>query len=234
MALAAGAEEAPARRDLIATERPRYSQGAEEVLIRDFFQDRREGFFLDVGCAWPIKVSTTYYLEKHLGWRGIGIDALPEYAEGWARERPRSKFFAFLVSDETLESATFYRSPVKGISSADEEFASGRVFAPGSAGLKTRKLEVPSVTLNDLLGREGVESIDLLSMDIEGHEPEALAGFDIARFAPELVVIEAGANRAELLAWFEQHGYERIDRYLEHDEVNWYFRPRASGPAGLR
>ena len=25
------------------------------------------GFFADVGCAWPVRNSTTYYLEKHLG-----------------------------------------------------------------------------------------------------------------------------------------------------------------------
>ena len=64
-----------ARRDILGTEKKRYSQHNEELIIRDFFQDRREGFFLDVGCAWPIRNSTTYYLEKHLGWSGIGIDA---------------------------------------------------------------------------------------------------------------------------------------------------------------
>ena len=33
---------------------------------------------------------------------------------------------------------------------------------------------VPTITLNDLLDREGVKVIDLLSMDIEQHEPQAL------------------------------------------------------------
>jgi hypothetical protein len=65
-------------------------------------------------------------------------------------------------------------------------------------------------------------------MDIEGSEPTALAGFDIERFRPELVVIEAAPdNRAAIAAYFAAHGYERIDAYLEHDAFNWYFRPRA-------
>jgi hypothetical protein len=66
-------------------------------------------------------------------------------------------------------------------------------------------------------------------MDIEGHEPKALAGFDIERFRPELVCIEAG-NREEIVDYFTQHGYERIEKYLEYDKVNWYFTP-ASGKA---
>jgi hypothetical protein len=62
-------------------------------------------------------------------------------------------------------------------------------------------------------------------MDIEGHEPKALAGFDIERFRPELVCIEAPANPEKIAAYFAQHGYVRIEEYLEYDAVNWYFTP---------
>jgi len=59
-------------------EKKLYSQFNEELIIRDFFQDRKNGVFLDVGCSKPIENSTTYYLDKHLGWSGIGIGASPE------------------------------------------------------------------------------------------------------------------------------------------------------------
>ena len=64
-------EEAPGRTGILAEKR-RYSTYDEELIIRDYFRDRRGGFFVDVGCAWPIKASNTYYLEKHLSWTGIG------------------------------------------------------------------------------------------------------------------------------------------------------------------
>lgn len=89
-----------------------------------------------------------------------------------------------------------------------------------------REVTVPTTTLNDLLEAHGVECIDLLSMDIEGHEPAALAGFDIERFRPEIVCIEAPEDPRKILPHFDKHGYERIDRYLEYDDVNWYFRPK--------
>src|SRR5688572_18991516 len=84
---------AAARKDILATEKVLYTTGREELIIRDFFQDQPNGFFLDVGCAHPIKASNTYYLEKHLGWSGIAVDALPELAKKWRANRPKSRFF---------------------------------------------------------------------------------------------------------------------------------------------
>ena len=206
-------------------ERSRYSQANEEVIIRDFFDDRRGGFFLDIGSAAPIVDSTTYYLEKHLGWSGIGVDALSDYADGWAQERPRSKFFAFLVTDRSGASGTFYKSPGLGLSSASREQASGKMFGPE---METTEIQVPMVTLDELLDSQGVTKVDLVSMDIEGHEPKALAGFDIERFQPDLLVIEGQSE--EVLRYMRDHGYERIQRYRAFDRVNSYFRrKRASG-----
>jgi hypothetical protein len=90
-----------------------------------------------------------------------------------------------------------------------------------------RELKVPVSTLDALLREQGVEKIDFLSMDVEEHEPQALAGFDIDHFRPELVCIEAHeAVREPIARYFAVHGYERIDAYLRYDGINWYFRPR--------
>jgi FkbM family methyltransferase len=208
----------------ILAEEKLYSTFDEELIIRDFFQDRRGGFFLDVGCAGPVKASNTYYLEKHLGWSGIGVDALEEYALEWGKLRPNSRFLTYLVGDESDTSEKFFRSFGVGISSADEEWARGKVHG---VEWPTEELQVATITLDDLLDREGVTSIDLLSMDIEGHEPKALAGFDIERFQPELVVIEGQVDpqkQAQVANYFERHGYERIQRYRPFDTVNDYYR----------
>src|SRR5262245_39928539 len=98
---AASGADAPAAggKRIVSTEKNLYSHDKEELIIRDFFQDRRGGVFLDVGCYHPIKDSNTYYLEKHLGWTGIGVDALPELAPKWEQKRPGAKFQNFLVTD---------------------------------------------------------------------------------------------------------------------------------------
>lgn len=97
------------------------------------------------------------------------------------------------------------------------------------AAPELREVEVETITLDDLLDREGVERIDFLSMDIEQGEPAALAGFDIQRFGPRLVCIEAAPGvREAIQRYFDRNGYRRIESYLEHDARNWCFTPRGS------
>jgi FkbM family methyltransferase len=205
--------------------KPLYSQHNEELIVRDYFQDRRDGVFLDVGCASPIQDSNTYYLEKHLGWSGIAVDALPEFAQSWERKRPRSRFFNFYVSDHADTVEPFYRSALRGTSSGRKDQK-----GPGGRAVPLEEIKVPTTTLNKLLDTNGVARIDFLSMDIEGHEPPALAGFDIERFRPALACVEAKpANRDAIKRYFAEHGYEQLERYLEHDTVNYYFAPKAKG-----
>jgi FkbM family methyltransferase len=207
-----------ARKDILATETKLYSQKDEELIIRDFFQDRQGGFFLDVGCAWPIKNNNTYYLESKLGWSGIGIDALPEYAQPWSRKRRNSRFFNLLVTDHGGTTESFYRSELAGIS------ATKPMKGPAGKDVKYEEIRIPTSTLNAVLEKSGVSKVDLLSMDIEGAEPLALAGFDIERYRPDLACIELHAStRDKVIAYFEKHGYERIERYLKRDPVNYYF-----------
>jgi FkbM family methyltransferase len=212
----------PGRKDILGTETKQYSSGLEELIIRDFFQDRRGGFYLDVGCWHPIKSSNTYYLEAHLDWTGIGVDGLPEMGRKWRRQRRGSRFFNYLVTDHSDSLTSFYREATHtDISGADK-----REKAPDGSQTQMEELRIPSITLDRLLDDNGVTSLDLVSMDIEGGELRALAGFDIERFAPKLVCVEAKPqNRQGLLDYFAEHGYQRIDRYLEHDEMNWYFTP---------
>jgi FkbM family methyltransferase len=217
--LRATVEREPMRKDIAGTAKARYSHGKEETIIRDFFQDRRGGFFLDVGCWHPMSDSNTYYLEHHLGWSGIGVDALPEMARKWKRRRPASRFFNFLVTDHSDTQDPFYRVEYTDISAIEKP-------AP-ERKLKWEQIDVPSITLDTLLTANGVSRIDLLSMDIEGAEPLALAGFDIDHFKPQLVCIEAKVKSREAIqTYFARHGYDRIGRYVQYDQVNWYFTPR--------
>lgn len=210
----------PVRTGILA-EKNLYSFRNEELNIRDFFQDRQGGFFVDVGCAWPIKASNTYYLEKHLGWTGIGIDALNDYAAEWKEKRPNSKFFNFLVTKNSEGSGKFYKSERIGFSSTKLEVADGTEFVGG--GVKTEEIQVPKVCLNDLFDREGIKKIDLLSIDIEGHELEALLGLDLERFSPELIVAESFKVEDEVTKYLNKYGYQKIQRYAPFDKFNTYY-----------
>lgn len=207
----------------------RNSQWPEEWLIRDFFGDRRGGFFVDVGANDYKTFSNTYYLEVQLGWEGIAVEPLAEFAPDYQRHRPRTRFRAFFVSDASDERARLYTI------GGDHRISSGVADFTGRSGGALTSRDVPSITLNDLLDREGVDRIDFLNMDIELWEPKALAGFDIERFRPALVCIEAQpAVRQPILDYFARHGYVLLGRYLRADIWNLYFTPLARGSEARR
>lgn len=202
-----------------------YSQAEEETLIRAFLRDRREGFFLDVGASHYEKDSTTYYLEQHLGWRGIAIDALEEFRADYERFRPRTRFFAFFVTNEAGLPKDFH------VYTRDTRISSGSLDQlrglPRVKDRHIKTIKVPTMTLDRLLAAEGATKVDFVSLDIEGSEPEALQAFDIARYRPDLLCVETQTyTRDRLFSYFAAHGYEVIDRYREADSVNLYFRRR--------
>jgi len=213
--------------DILVSGEKLYSEHNEELIIRDFFKDRRDGFFVDVGCAHYRDASTTFYLEKHLGWSGIAVDAIVDWAKDYMENRPKTKFYNFIVTDHSGKTESFYRSGDNMfLSSKYKSFIDWAAEEKGHIQANYSIVYVPTITLTELLDKSGITKIDFLSIDIEGTEPTALAGFDINRFKPELVCIEAYSNKDKIMRYFSGHGYKRVEKYLKYDTVNWYFTPK--------
>jgi FkbM family methyltransferase len=198
------------------------SYGAEEWIVRDFFGDKREGFFVDVGANHYKITSNTYYLETSLNWSGIAVEPQKEFQADYAKFRPRTRYFPFFISDTSNERAKLY------VLENSTQTSSGDKTFTEQPGKKVQELAVPTITLTDLLDSERVQRVDYMSIDIELWEPKALAGFDIDRFQPKLVCIEAHLQvRQQLLEYFAQHHYMLIGKYLRADVNNLYFTPES-------
>ncbi len=217
------------KKSKICNEPVLYSQFKEEVLIRHFFNDMKDGFFLDVGCSYYKNISTTYYLEKHLHWKGIGVDALKQYEADYLKYRPGTRFRNFAVTNHSGDTIDLYTEAGFEAFSSTIKGAAYRIPEPVA-------VKVPTITLNDLLTKEKVNHIDFLSMDIEAGEIMALQGFDIKKYRPFLVCIEVqpemGTQFAdEIMTYFLKNGYERMVAYTQfEDAINWYFKPKGYNP----
>jgi FkbM family methyltransferase len=164
--------------------------------------------------------STTLYLEKFLGWSGIAVDAVGDFEAGYLENRKNTRFFCFCVSDRSDESVDFYvtEKNYKRRSSLHEGWAKkyGR----------SHYTKIPTIRLDDLLERAGVQRIDFLSLDVELGEPAALAGFDIEKYRPALVCVEMHKEvKQQITDYFSKHGYVLLEKYKDLDRVNSYFIP---------
>jgi FkbM family methyltransferase len=198
----------------------RFSEHVEEWLVRDFFRDRRDGFFLDVGSFDYKSLSNTYYLERVLGWSGIAIDAQEEFGPDYLKYRPRTRFISAFVTDHADGVESLFVPRWNRVVASSEKTFSDRYDSSGT------ERKVRTTTLNKVLEEGGVKSIDFMSMDIELAELKALAGFDIDNYRPRLVCVEAHAEiRQQLLDYFAAHRYRLVGRYLHVDQDNLWFAP---------
>lgn len=196
------------------------SENEEEWIIKDFFKSQRDGLFVDVGASHHQINSNTYYLERDLGWSGLAIEPFTHFEAGYLQHRPRTRFLPYFVSDVSGEEAKMYTLGENFLANS-----TNKAFVE-QFGKDPKEFKAPTITLNDLLTQAGVTKIDFMSMDIELSEPKALAGFDIDRFKPRLVCIEAHDEvREQILEYFARHGYVVAGRYLRADDKNLWFVP---------
>lgn len=163
-----------------------YAQNAEDVLLRRVFPSRNEGFYIDVGAHHPTVDSVTRHFYDR-GWRGINIEPLPARFEQLKRERTRDLNLDVGVGRERgrlpfFECVEFPAWSTFSEQVAEEHRRSGVSFV-------RRVLEVRP--LAEICEAHGVGAIDFLSIDVEGFEESVLAGADLRRWRPVVVVVEA-------------------------------------------
>lgn len=197
MSVPADAESAPLRL-------PRYRQRHERAFGLDGLDlklalhiKQRGGFFVEAGANDGVAQSNTMLLARSRGWRGLLIEPVPELADRCRRLRP----------DSTVVQAALV-APGHGAPTIAMRYANLMSLVPGAQGspaadaehvelgerlqgVTSYELEVPARTLSAILDAHAVQSVDLLSLDLEGYEVPALRGLDLARHRPAFILVEA-------------------------------------------
>ena len=186
-----------------------YSQLGEDCLLAQFFLFKKNGFFVDVGAFDGVYLSNGYCFEQ-LGWSGVCIEALPEYFELCVKNRSRSKCYQVACLDRDRGMVEFRRDRsglFSGVNT-DENYAASAYGGMNVPFEGFRSVYVPSTCLNDVLCNVNVE-IDFVSIDVEGAELQVLTGFDLERYRPRILVLEARLQeqRQVLDTYLGQHGY---------------------------
>ena len=79
-----------------------HSQSNQDYIVyENFFKDKKDGFFCDIGGNRPLKINNTLYFEE-LGWEGVAFEPLPNMGELWKKHR-RAKLFPVALSDSEGE-----------------------------------------------------------------------------------------------------------------------------------
>ena len=147
------------------------SQYGEEGLLDTHLPPT--GLFLEVGAFQPIMFSNTWALERR-GWRGVAVDANPDYAFAWRLFRPRTPYWSFAITPDGQEHAVLFRT--------DPRFGAVSSLFRGHVekwsvpeGTEINALTVQACSVRDLLEMfvsEFGAAPDFIQLDCEGLDAE--------------------------------------------------------------
>lgn len=166
-----------------------FSQEGEDLIVGRLFDGVDAGFFVDVGAHHPFRFSNTWLLYRR-GWRGINIDATPGAMAEFRRWRPEDINIECLVSTDT-RSRPYFLHDEPALNTMSEELVKRRALeSPQYRMRETIMLEAK--TLASILEAHVPQgrAIDLLNVDVEGHDLEVLRSNDWNKFRPRVIVAE--------------------------------------------
>lgn len=199
----------------------RYAQFGEDALLSDIFPNAAGRLIIDVGAHDGIVGSNSKLLEQ-LGWHCVLVEPNPSLA-ALVRKHRKSEVFECALSHEEGKAVL---TVVGGAPGADGmsgiELPQSNRDRIAAAGYTTREVTVRTTRLDTLLEEAGIDSRpDVVSIDVEGHEASVLAGLDIRRWSPRILIVEDNSDYADtrIPDWMQAHGYRRVFRSGVND---WY------------
>ncbi len=162
-----------------------YSMYGEDLIIQNFFKNKKKGYYVDIGCYHPIDGSNTYLLYKK-GWSGVNIDINQLSIDLFKKARKDDLNINIAISNKLKKVKLYYRKKINMLNTIDKNFAKINF----KKGFSTKTIF--SSSLNSILERTKYKNkkIDFLNLDIEGNEINALKSINFKKYKPKLICIE--------------------------------------------
>lgn len=180
----------------------------EDTAILNYFKNKKNGFYVDVGCYHPIHRNNTYLLYKK-NWNGINIDTSEFSVDLFNFMRPKDLNYNCAVSNKNEIIKLFYQKKLSQLSTT--EINQAKIVFQGN--IKEKKIQ--AFTLDEILNRDKYKNskIDFLDIDVEGADLKVLEGLSFDKFKPELVCVEIYGKeikKSDIYNFLANKNYELI------------------------
>jgi len=195
-----------------------YSQNGEDLILNRFLDNKKEGFFVDVGAHHPIRFSNTFLFYKK-GWSGINIDAMPGSMAAFNKIRPKDINVEKGIALKN-DKLTFYQFNESALNTFSKEEA----FSKNKDGYKIIQRNLIEVdTLENILDKYMPinTKIDFLNIDAEGKDEEVLISNNWVKYKPSYILVEIlrevylGKNNSSIKKFLKTKGYIPINKIYD-------------------
>ena len=165
-----------------------FSQLGQDLAVLKYYNNKRNGYFVEAGASDGLDLSNTYLLEKEFGRSGICVEPIPEIFKRLVVNRPNSKCFQIPLFSEAEKDVVFSIAGYTLVSGITDFIGDKWKERIGSG---KKDITTKTDTLMNILDKANAPKfIEYLSLDTEGTEFEILKNFDFSKYKFGLVDIE--------------------------------------------
>ena len=199
-----------------------YSQfKQDEVVYNNFFKDKTNGYFVDIGAHNGIEFSNSKFFEE-IGWNGVCVEPNPVVFEQLQSVRSCkcvqkavadrigiAQFFQILEGADMLSGLVdeFTQKGIETINANLQDFENGFAY-----------IDVELDLFDNIVDQT---TIDYLSIDTEGNEMKILETIDFNKYDIKVMTIENNEYDNRFMDYLTPKGYKFAGR-LGCDEL--YFK----------
>ena len=164
-------------------EKCRKDSGKHFLFLKDYYKTKTNGFYIDVGCYHPIRLSNTKFLYDK-GWKGINIDISNKSIDLFKIARKKDINLNIGIGNKNKVSEAYFKKDIFHANTLVYDHAEKLL------GEYTKK-KINVYTLNSVINNHAKnKKIDFLDIDCEGKDLEVLEGLDLNKNEIDLISIE--------------------------------------------
>lgn len=183
------------------------SQYGEDIVIKKFFNSKRDGYVVEVGAADGIENSHTHFLCFQYNWSGILIEPHPQYFYNLEEAYGYNENLV-LINKGILNKFGSYKFYLNGQISrflTDPEV----IKKFNHHGVK----DIECVTLESIFEDYNVPiGFDFLTVDAEGSDMDVLESANLLKWKPKLVCVEHSMPIDILNEFMKQRNYKHYKK----------------------
>ena len=193
-----------------------YSRDQEDLFINDYFKEKSNGFYIDIGCYHPIKYSNTALLYNR-GWKGINIDMNQTSIDLFNILRKRDKNICAAISNTSKKTIQYFDHLFSPINTLDKNFSS--IASKKLSFRKHTEKTIQTYRFNQIIQKYNIniKQIDFINIDVEAHDLEVLEGIDLSLFKAKVICVEMANNQnnikeKKIRDYLNKYKYELIKK----------------------